>query len=37
MSLATKITLDKRNNTMVLEDYKSQPVLLTQVKRETSH
>lgn len=34
MSLATKITLDKRNNTLVLEDYKSQPVMLTQVKRE---
>lgn len=34
MSIATKITLDKTNNTLVLENYKSQPVMLTQVTRE---
>jgi hypothetical protein len=35
MSLATKITYDQQNNTIVLEDYKSQPVLLTNVRRES--
>jgi hypothetical protein len=35
MSLATKITVDKKNNQITLEDYKSQPVLLKNVKRET--
>jgi hypothetical protein len=35
MSLATRITFDKKNNTIVLEDYKSQPTLLNEVKRET--
>jgi hypothetical protein len=34
MSLATRITYDKKNNTIVLEDYKSQPVMLNKVKRE---
>jgi hypothetical protein len=34
MSLATKITADKENNIIVLEDYGNQPVLLTSVKRE---
>lgn len=38
MSLATKIMFDKKHNTIVLENYKSQPVLLQNVKREsTSH
>jgi hypothetical protein len=36
MSLATKIRFDKKNNTVVLEDYKSQPVLLQQVRREAT-
>jgi hypothetical protein len=36
MSLATRITYDKNNNTVVLEDYKSQPTLLNEVKRETN-
>jgi hypothetical protein len=35
MSIATKVTYDKENNTIVLEDYKSQPVMLNQVRRET--
>jgi len=34
MSLAARITYDKKNNTMVLEDYKSQPIMLNKVKRE---
>lgn len=34
MSLFTKITADKRRNTIVLEDYGTQPVLLQSVKRE---
>jgi len=36
LSLATRITYDKKNNTVVLEDYKSQPTLLNEVKRERS-
>jgi hypothetical protein len=36
MSLATKVTYDKKNRTIVLENYKSQPVMLNKVKRETS-
>jgi hypothetical protein len=36
LSLATRITFDKKNNTVVLEDYKSQPTLLNEVKRERS-
>ncbi len=36
MSLATRITFDKKNNTVVLEDYKSQPTLLNEVKREST-
>jgi len=34
LSLATKITADKENKIIVLEDYANQPVLLTSVKRE---
>ena len=34
LSLATKIMADKESKTIVLEDYASQPVLLTSVKRE---
>ncbi len=37
MSLATRITYDKKNNTVVLEDYKSQPTMLNEVKRESGH
>jgi hypothetical protein len=37
LSLATKVTYDKRNNTLVLENYKSQPVLLNEVRRETTN
>ncbi|MFN2447637.1 MAG: hypothetical protein ABR606_18885 [Vicinamibacterales bacterium] len=36
MSIATKIIPDKRNNAIVLENYGTQPVMLTQVKREPS-
>ena len=36
MSLATKVEYDKKNNTIVLENYKSQPVLLNNVKRESA-
>lgn len=36
MSLATRITYDKKNNTVVLEDYKSQPTLLNEIKREST-
>jgi hypothetical protein len=36
MSLFTKIMYDKKKNQIVLEDYGSQPVLLTQVKREST-
>jgi hypothetical protein len=36
MSLFTKITYDKKKNQVVLEDYGSQPVLLTQVRRESA-
>jgi hypothetical protein len=35
MSVATKITYDKKNNTVTLEDYKSQPVMLNNVRKET--
>jgi len=34
LSFATKITADKENKIVVLEDYANQPVLLTSVKRE---
>jgi hypothetical protein len=34
LSLATRIEVDKRRNQIVLENYGTQPVLLTQVKRE---
>jgi hypothetical protein len=36
MSLATKVEYDKKNNTIVLENYKSQPVLLNNVRRESA-
>jgi hypothetical protein len=36
LSLATKVTFDKRNNRLTLENYKSQPVMLNEVKRETT-
>jgi hypothetical protein len=36
MSLATKITADKENNIVVLENYDLQPVLLNNIKRETA-
>src|SRR5688500_17464103 len=35
MSLFTKITADKKNNTIILEDYGTQPVLLQAVRRVT--
>jgi hypothetical protein len=34
MSIATKITAEKESNTIVLENYGTQPVLLQSVKRE---
>ena len=34
MSIATKITTEKDGKTIVLENYQSQPVMLTTVKRE---
>ena len=34
MSLATKVTADKNSNTVVLENYDTQPVLLNSVRRE---
>jgi hypothetical protein len=36
MSLFTKIYYDKKKNQIVLENYASQPVLLTQVRREST-
>jgi len=36
MSLFTKVTYDKKKNQIVLEDYGSQPVLLTQLRREST-
>lgn len=36
MSIAAKIMFDKKDNMIVLENYKSQPVLLTTVRRESS-
>ena len=36
LSLFTRITADKRNRTIVLEDYGTQPVLLQSVRRRTS-
>ncbi len=35
MSIATKIIPDKKNNTLVLENYGTQPVMLKQVKRQS--
>ena len=35
LSLATKIMVDKDTNEVVLENYASQPVLLTEVRRES--
>jgi hypothetical protein len=37
MSLATKVMYDKNNNSIVLENYKTQPVLLNEVKRESTN
>ena len=34
MSLATKVIFDKEHNTISLENYELQPVMLTKVKRE---
>ena len=34
MSVATKIIADKENNIVTLENYGTQPVLLTNIKRE---
>jgi hypothetical protein len=34
MSIATKIIYDKKKNEIVLEQYQSQPVLLTEVRKE---
>lgn len=34
MSIATKITVENESKTVVLEDYGSQPVMLTSVRRE---
>ena len=34
LSLATKVIPDKENNTVVLENYGTQRIRLTQVKRE---
>lgn len=36
MSIATKITADKKDKTIVLENYTTQPVLLREVKRQAS-
>jgi len=36
MSMATSIVYDKSKNTIVLEDYKSQPALLTNLRREAA-
>jgi hypothetical protein len=36
LSLATKVILDKKKNTITLENFELQPVLLTQVKRTSS-
>ncbi|HEY7187285.1 MAG TPA: hypothetical protein VH436_12100 [Vicinamibacterales bacterium] len=36
LSLATKITVDKASNEVVLENYASQPVQLTEVRRESN-
>jgi len=35
MSIATRIMHDKKKNEIVLENYQSQPVLLTEVRKET--
>ena len=37
MSLFTKIMYDKKKNQIVLENYASQPVLLTKVRRESAN
>lgn len=36
MSLATKIIADKENDIVTLENYDTQPVMLTHVRREKS-
>lgn len=35
MSLATKITVDRTRQTIILEDYGTQPILLNNVRRQT--
>ena len=35
MSIATKITIDKKRETIVLENYGTQPVRLNNVRRDT--
>jgi hypothetical protein len=37
MSLATKIIADKENGSIVLENYSTQPVMLTEVKKESTN
>jgi hypothetical protein len=37
MSIATKVIVDKKKNTITLENFELQPVLLTQIKRVHSH
>jgi len=37
MSIATKVIVDKKKNTITLENFELQPVLLTQVRRVHSH
>jgi hypothetical protein len=37
MSVATKIRFDKETNTIELEDYQTQPVLLKSVRRQATH
>ena len=34
MSLATKITADRTRQSIVLEDYRTQPILLNNVRRQ---
>lgn len=35
MSIATKVTTDKKRGTIILENYGTQPVRLNEVRRET--
>jgi len=36
MSIATRVIYDKKKNTITLENFELQPVLLTQVKRTST-